>query len=471
MLVAEPWRLFVDALESLSLQNNVHKYLIQQYSFSDDGRGRILELDAFKDATIEQDLENLGFCCGDRSTHKTQVQRAPSPSMFEQLPNEILDYIISSLDLEPPSTRKLSQDPSVELTVSKAKALKNLSRTSHLCRQLSIPRLFRCSRVKTICYKVLVNDHLSSISFFVDMIESYLTFLRSNNLLSQVKSLVVYIDASPSDALREMVTVRKAESIWQHILPHINPQSITIIGEPLYLARSMLCGLSILHQWAFDMPLQIIRVSQPAHPSKTLKTAHNPTAVGLLDARPWTHLSLNEGSALPAYRSYEYYLKTTPSLLGNRPRQTVSPPLLALSASLTSLHYTATFPFYSHVDDVLKYAKAMPLLEELSLQLVPGTESTAFNDPRRTAKVNLEDCWLEVDTGYVLVVHAVVEMGRREGGRLRVFESMDCWVEDVRVGLERRFADFGMGSGWRWCEGGVWRCFGDRVGIEASESV
>jgi len=434
----------------------------------DDGT---LEQDTVKAHALQKDLARLDLKNEDQLRRPEQEQRSPSPLGLEQLPNELLDYIIAFLDVESPSTQKLNQEPSLQLTVSEVKTLKNLSRTSHLLRQFSLPRLFRCSRVKTIHYKVLVNNHLYSVSFSIDMIESYLSFLRTNNLLNHVKSLVVYIDAPPLDALHEIVTVRKATSIWQSLLPHINPQSITIIGEPLYLARCMLCDLSILHQWAFDMALQILHVSQTPHLSPTTEHAHNPTTtLGLLDARPWTHLSLNEGSALPAYRSYEYYLKITPSLLGTRPRETVSPPLLELSPTLTSLHYTATFPFYSHVDDVLKYAKAMPLLEKLSLQLVPGEESTAFDDPTRTAKVNLEDCWLEVDTGYELVVHAVVEMGAREGGRLRVFESWDCGVEDLRMGLGRRFMEIGARGGWSWCGGGVWRCFGDALGPDGNDA-
>lgn len=434
--------------------------MLIQPLMEDDGT---LELDTMRDQALENGLKSLGIYNEGQPRRHEQDQRSPSPLRLEQLPNELLDYTISFLDLEPPSAQKLNQDPSLELTVSTVKALKNLSRTSHFFRKLSLPRVFKYSRVKTICYKVFVNKQLYSLSFFIDMIESYLAFLRSNNLSGHVKSLVVHIDAPPSDALHEIVTIQKATSIWQHILPHINPQSVIIIGEPLYLARSMLCGLSILHQWCFDMQLQILRVSQPLHFSTTAsENAHNPTALGLLDARPWSHLSLNEGSALPAYRSYEYYLKITPSLLGTRPREAVSPPLLALSSTLTSLHYTATFPFYSHVDDVLRYAKAMPRLEKLGLQLIPGEESTAFDDPARTAKVNLEDCWLEIDTGYELVVHAVVEMG--SGARLRVFESLDCGVEDVRVALERRFEELGAGTGWRLCGRGVWRCSGEAEG-------
>lgn len=429
---------------------------------------QVLGLDTVTSRTGRKNLATLGIYDKGQSTGNEHAHRSSSPTRLEDLPNEVLDYIISLLDVEPPSAKKLNQDPSSELTVSEVKPLKNLSRTSHLFRQLSLPWLFRCSRVKTTSYKSLVNDHLHSLAFFIDMIELYLTFLRSNHLLTHVNSLVIYIDPFPSDALHQIATVQKAESIWQHILPHINPLSITISGEPLYLARLMHCDLSILHQWAFDMPLQTLRLSQPALPYTPPQTAlHNPPALGLLDARPWTHLALNEGSALPAYRSYEYYLKITPSLLGTRPREPVSSPLLALSATLTSLHYTATFPFYGHVDDVLKYAKAMPLLEKLSLQLVPGVESTAFEDPARTANVNLEDCWLEVDTGYELVVHAVLSMGRRKGGRLTEFESLDCGVKDLRVGLVRRFGELGRGAGWRWCGGGVWKKGGGEVIDEA----
>jgi hypothetical protein len=158
-------------------------------------------------------------------------------------------------------------------------------------------------------------------------------------------------------------------------------------------------GLSTCRYTSFDW-------SNPQVSPRRLKL--QTTQHGLIDARPWTRMSMNEGSSLKAYRSYEYYLKI-PFTFRYSDEGSISGPLLAMTG-LTSLHYTAIFPFYSHTDDVLKYAKGMPALE-LSVQLVPSLHSNIFSDPARTEKVNLEDCWMEVYTGYSLIVHAVVEMG------------------------------------------------------------
>ena len=103
---------------------------------------------------------------------------------------------------------------------------------------------------------------------------------------------------------------------------------------------------------------------------------------------------------------------------------------------------------------MLKYARLLPLLERLSVQLIPSLDSSVFADPERTARVNLEDCWLEVDTGYSLVVHAVVEMGRK--GCLRVFESRDWDVADMGVSLEAKVSEM-AGGRWRGWGEGVWR--------------
>lgn len=383
--------------------------------------------------------------------HKDEKPKALSTIKLEDLPNELLDHIISFLDIEPPSVQKLTREPSLDLTVSETKHLKHLALSSHFFRQLSLPRLVRCSRVKTICYKFCAGDSVISVSFFIDNVESFLAFLCSNNLLGYVKSLVIYINETPPETLPEQSTLRKTRVIWRHILPHINPHSVTIVGPPFYLAKLISCGLSTCDAWAFDMPLHILRLEQSAGFSAPPEATNN-TAHGLIDARPWTRMSMNEGSSLKAYRSYEYYLKIPPSLFGTRSKECISGPLLAMTG-LTSLHYTAIFPFYSHTDDVLKYAKGMPALEKLSVQLVPSLHSNIFSDPARTEKVNLEDCWMEVYTGYSLIVHAVVEMG--ENGKLKEFESMDYEIEDMRESLEGQVRE--TMRWWEWCGGGLWR--------------
>lgn len=282
----------------------------------------------------------------------------------------------------------------------------------------------------------------------MDDVDAFMGFLRSKKLLTYDKGLVVYINETPLGTLTEQPTLRKTRTIWRQIFPHINPRSVIVIGPPFYLARLISCDLSDCDAWAFDMPLHILRLEQLAFFSLPPQT----TFEGLLDARPWTTLSLNEGSSLQVYQSYEYYLKTTPSVLGTRPGEPISQPLLALK-DLTSFYYTAIFPFYTHTDDVLKYAKAIPSLEKLSLQLIPTLQSNMLDDPVRRAHVQLEDCWLEVDTGYSLVVHAVMEMG--EKGRLKEFESRDYAVKSMQESLEGKASE--TMRGWMWCGRGIWR--------------
>ncbi|KAI9874792.1 MAG: hypothetical protein M1830_009284 [Pleopsidium flavum] len=408
----------------------------------------------FRDARRENSLKENELSYQAQIPQRAEKYRSFSKAKLEDLPNELLDHIISFLNTEPPSVRKIKDEPSLDLTVSKTKDLKHLSLTSQIIRKLLLPRLFRCSRVKTICNGFCVGDSVISVPFFLDNVESFLSFLRSNNLLGYVKSLVVYINETPTDTLQEQSTLRKTRVIWRHIFPHLNPHSITIVGPPVYLARLISCEISTCDAWAFDMPLHILRLEQPAGRSMAPGTTHN-KAAGLLDARPWTHMSLDEGSSLKAYRSYEYYLKITPSLLGTRPRECISEPLLAMT-SLTCLHYTAVFPFYSHTDDVLQYAKAMPALEKLSMQLAPSVHSDIFSDRARTALVNLEDSWMEVEMGYSLIGHAVMEMG--EKGKLTEFETLDYEIRDFRWTIASKFRD--TMKGWKRYGGGRWRKVG-----------
>ena len=67
---------------------------------------------------------------------------------MEALPNELLIQIASYLDSEPPSVKKFTHEPSDNLTISEDHSLKALSRVSWKWRNVTIPILFRFSRIE-----------------------------------------------------------------------------------------------------------------------------------------------------------------------------------------------------------------------------------------------------------------------------------------------------------------------------------
>ncbi|KAF2438590.1 hypothetical protein P171DRAFT_371739 [Karstenula rhodostoma CBS 690.94] len=66
---------------------------------------------------------------------------------MERLPNELLVSIASHLDVDAPSVKKFSHEPTARLTVSDDTPLKNLSQVSWRWRKILLPILFRYSRI------------------------------------------------------------------------------------------------------------------------------------------------------------------------------------------------------------------------------------------------------------------------------------------------------------------------------------
>ncbi|OCL06322.1 hypothetical protein AOQ84DRAFT_79879 [Glonium stellatum] len=67
---------------------------------------------------------------------------------MDGLPNELLIHIASYFDAEPPSVKKFTHEPTVDLTVSDDQPLKALSQVSWRWRNVTIPILFRFARIK-----------------------------------------------------------------------------------------------------------------------------------------------------------------------------------------------------------------------------------------------------------------------------------------------------------------------------------
>lgn len=142
----------------------------------------------------------------------------------------------------------------------------------------------------------------------------------------------------------------------------------------------------------------------------------------ILSLRPWTHLSLNEGSFLKAYGTYEFFERGPPSLVYSikdsiirdvslrRPTSsttTQTPPTHPLS-SLTILDYTAIFPFANHAD----FTPILPKISQITLQLAPDPQSNILNDRSRLGKADLSDCWTELLTTYHQLIEPLASVRR-----------------------------------------------------------
>jgi len=191
------------------------------------------------------------------------------------------------------------------------------------------------------------------------------------------------------------------------------------------------------------MPYQILRLEhspseppQESHFSVNLVNNNDDILPTILTARKWHTLTLNEGSSLQAYTTYEFFLRRTPSFLTalHFNNSTIADPLFT---SLRSFSFIAIFPFYNHVDEILKSIRKMTNLESLSIKLCPDPDSTVFRDEIELnhGHIDVNDPWNECETSWMLIAHTVIYLTVQ--GHLTTFHMADVQIEAVRESLER----------------------------------
>jgi len=237
------------------------------------------------------------------------------------------------------------------------------------------------------------------------------------------------------------------------LLNEIPLTTFTIICAPHVFAELASISIISVDSWAFNMPYQIIRFRQDDMAARCRVDLNN--LPNLLTARPWTEFSVNEGSSLKAYTTYEYFLRRTPSLMATL-HLTKSAEADAMFTKLTSFSFTAIFPFYNHVDEILKSVRKMKHLRTLCLKLCPEPESTVLADEIEDAKGHLDvnDPWNEFDTAYMLVSHTVIALTVE--GQLSELRVDDVKMEGIRDTLETLISSR-LQEWWSYEERGIWR--------------
>lgn len=351
-------------------------------------------------------------------------------SPLESLPNELLDYIISSVAAPPPSLARLQQPPSHRIAKNSTRDLKNLSRVSSGLCALVRPRLFAHA-----CFD-LRNER------------AFLDFVAQSDLKRHITSIVVKGNDSPES--------REDPYWWRRVLCELDPLRITVVAPPSYIGAMLGTQIYEGHSWAFEIPLQVLHLERDARQDGSALLENHSS---LLSARDWQSLEFNEASSLKAYHHYEYFLFRVPSVFGqwgtlahppDRPADL--PSTLSLNR-LTTFSYTAVFPFYNHADLVLGAVSLMTSLESLTTQLAPCQNDRVIETEQR-GSIDPSDPWMELVTGYTLIADAVGHLGNR--GCLRRFQARDFQFDALRSELSFIFDNKFHGSPWTYDGGDVW---------------
>ena len=251
--------------------------------------------------------------------------------------------------------------------------------------------------------------------------------------------------------------------LWELIFGAMDPKRFTILALPRMLASLLSRMIFLGDAWYFRDQFHILSLDRHTPPSlerwkppqsgadaettraqSTDETSSNqsdqrgdpgkPIKTSLFTIRPWTSVLLNEGSSTRIYKTYEFFLKRPPSILGSLLGCEEAPndePLIPIS--VRSFSYVAIFPLSSHFNSLVNH---LPQVDNLYLQLVPQNDILDNKDEMKNIQVG--DLWMERNTCYSLVMRAMfgAEMGigfddedlDPESGwqTLKVFESGDA---------------------------------------------
>jgi hypothetical protein len=329
-----------------------------------------------------------------------------SASTLANLPNELFDHVLDFLDRQSPSELNWHQRPDLAITKSTEVDLKNLSVTSKSIRRLVLKRLF--------------------VHVCLDPNESpaFLEFVDQYALAPHIRSILARMTEPCRLILHPLW--------WARLLNEIPALTFTIICPPYVFAEFVSTTIVDMDTWAFNMPFQVIRFRQPklaAIQHTSFNDDHD-----LFSARPWSEFSINEGSCLKVYSQYEYFFRRTPSLMSTA-LLSPSPGINIMFAKLEKFSYTAIFPFYNHVDVILKNIRKMSSLKHLNFRLCPDPGSSVIDDELADSNghIDLSDAWMEFNTAYSLVAHTarfiVAEYTLQE------FQVEDVSMDGIRDGL------------------------------------
>ena len=242
----------------------------------------------------------------------------------------------------------------------------------------------------------------------------------------------------PNIATRAATHFEDNNWVWETIFRLTDPLRFTIMASPQMLASLLSRMLFLGDSWSFKTQFHILSLSRdsrelgaradgqthssvspgsdPAAPRADSQPRAEPSSsstcdqgskripCNLLTMRPWTSLLVNEGSSMRVYKTYEFFHKRPPSILGALLGSEEFPndvPLLP--PTVVSFSYVAIFPLSSHFNTLVR---ALPPINKLFVQLVPRND--ILQDPDEMRHVVASDLWLERNSCYSMVMRELL---------------------------------------------------------------
>ncbi|KAG9191416.1 hypothetical protein G6011_09504 [Alternaria panax] len=304
-------------------------------------------------------------------------------------------------------------------------------------------------------------------------------FAEGNELKHHIRSVVVCTDEEFK--LRYVVTAletlaREVSRMWNQIFELSEPERFVVAAPPKTMAALLESGVATNDSWAFEMKMHYIEFVQTLPSAITSNTeieknSRQPSDIGLIHRRPWSHIGYNEGSSITAYSIYEFQFMTTPRileiLLDRLAKNSKS------CANLSSFSLIAVFPLSSHITQIVSAMHRIPSIRKITLQLAPGPENDLLSNGSKRRKAQSSDFWSEWRLGYKAL--ADMDQLRRvysgEDGTgwepaLEEIVSRDCYTKQLGEEVKEVVEHYLKQAKLRWKSDGVGRWVRDESEVE-----
>jgi hypothetical protein len=438
---------------------------------------------------------------------------------MDSLPNELLIQIASHLDHEPPSITKFAHEPSAHLTYSDVTPLKALSQVSWRWRKITLPILFRFSRVSldNSPQWVPIDARL------IEDMQSQLTTLSNHEfqiyhkMRSKFKSSSTFaFDEAFDDLLINLCRIQEGDEflksvphiLWLPHLPRNFAEFVRFLGQ--YDLQHHLKSLVVYtdqeyelrHVTSADAPLSRAvseiwnSIFSHLDPPRIVVAAPPTTIAGLLD----TQMLSSDAWAFDMKMHYvelrrpEYRIEHQGSicrpwdaaLIHRRPWNHLgynegssitaystyeyhlkqSPKMLYLlllrlakevqdCCNIRSFSLVSVFPFSTNMTTIIRALQKIRTLRTVHFQLAPGPENNLLSTPKKMGRAQAGDLWLEWNESYK-IIGSFLGLFEFENGS--EFISSDC-VSSIQMASE--VEDYlqklqDRGVGWRHSRVGTW---------------
>ncbi|KAL5115539.1 hypothetical protein ACEQ8H_006602 [Pleosporales sp. CAS-2024a] len=427
------------------------------------------------------------------------------------LPNELLIQTASHLSTEAPSVTKFAREPCSNLTASVSTPLKFLSLVSWRWRKITLPILFRYSRIALDQEPqwVLVDARLlDSMQMQMKKLSNHECQIY-NKLRSKFKTSALFAyDEVFDNLLINLCRIQEGDEFLKAVpnllwLPHLlkkfgnftnfvaqynlklHIKSLVIHTTKEYDLRHVSKADAPLARAVEDIWSSIFNHLEP---SRVVVAAPPSTLAGLLDTQmvsgdAWAfnmkmhYIELVQPEPLRVEHLRSNCRNWNLGLIHRRPWSHLgynegasiaaystyeyhlkqSPKILHLiliqfadvqpCCNITSFSFTGVFPFATHSTSIVRALHNIPALKHMSFQLAPGAENDSLDDPKRLGRAQTSDFWLEWNESYKIITRYLGVLDFEDSVE---FQSNDCGNKQ----LQEDVTDYmgllqQQGVGWR----------------------